>query len=785
MKKNFKRTATLLMCFALTLVLLGFTASAEELIFGDYNYVILDDGSVKITEYNGTEAAVTVPDKIDGKDVTVIGAGAFSQNSGIESLVIPGSVKAIDWNAVTFCTKLNTVTIQEGALTEIPGQAIKNCAALKTVKIPSNVTSIGTFEQCLALDNITVASGNKSLKNSGGVIYSADMKTLIKFPQGKKLAEYYIPASVTKIAENAFYEVQNPVKVYIPLTLKEIEGLPFAYSKVTLYYEGSSVPAAWKEAVDGFKFTVNGYKLKATSKITSTPGENTIKLSWSAVEGATRYRVYRKNSSGWKKIAEVTKATYTVKNVKYGTKYTFAVKAGKTSGGKTVWADAYKTYTVTGKIPATSKVTSTQSASAIKLTWTAVKGVDGYKVYQKTSSGWKALGNTTSTTYTINKLKAGTSYTFAVKAGKKVSGKVLWSGVYTTHTTVTKPAAPSKVTATQGADWIKLTWNASKGATAYRIYYKKGNDWVVAQKSITGTTYTFKGLKAGTKLTYAVKAYTKTADKTVWGGYTTYTAAVKPGNTNLKVTAASSGKVTVKWSAVPGATEYRVFYKKNSDSYKLYKTYTGAKTLEFNNFAGGDTYTFAVRAGVKTSAGVVLGSYTPQSVTVQYRTPRFLNTFKSANFCIKYTVAGETETLSFNGEKVLVDFIDEEGSQVALLYDGSWMYINHSYDIMAPLSAQTAKTLFTAKELKTLVESITVLNKYKTGKANFGGKSCMTESYTKEGVTCTYYYNGITLTGIEMKDKSGEKIVITVHNMNSKVSDQTFWAPMYDVYAPI
>ena len=779
--KTTKKSAVLILALAMVLMLFGITASAEgELTFGDYSYVLLEDGSVKIIAYNGTEAAVTVPDKIDEKDVTVIGGGTFDQNSTIESLVIPGSVKTIESNAVTFCTKLNTVTINEGALTEISGSAIKNCAALKTVKLPSNVTSIGTFGQCLALDNITVASGNKSLKNSGGVIFSADMKTLIKFPQGKNVKEYYIPTSVTKIAKNAFYEVQNPVKVYIPLSVKTMEGLPFAYSKVTLHYEGSSIPSAWKEAVDGFKVTLNAYKLGKTDKITSTCGANTIKLKWNAVYGATCYNVYKKTSSGWTKLAEVKGTSYTVNNTQYGTKYTFAVKAGKTSGGKTTWAGTYTTHAVVAKIPKTSKITSTQTENSIKLTWSAVKGVDGYRVFVKNSSGWKTLATVSATTYTYKSLKAGTSYTFAVKAYKKISGTVTWSDVYTTHTTVTNPVAPSKVTATQGADWIKLTWNASKGATAYRIYYKNGDKWSVAKNSVTGTSYTFEKLAAGTKRTYAVRPYIKNGDTVVWGKYTSYTAAVKPAATNLTVSAASNGTVTVKWTAVKGANEYRVFYKQNSGDYKLYKTYTSPQTLTFKDFAGGNTYTFVVRAGVKTTAGVILGSYTPQSVTLGYRTERYLKIFQKGYFRVKYTVAGETQTFSLYGYSASYELVDEEGNKVTLVNPsdtGRWIYINHAYKVWTPLSTSESAGLPKPKDMFEGFRQITVPEKYKTTTANFGGKSCQVEYYTKNGITCYYYYSGSTLVGIRMKDQTGEKVDITVHSVTTKVSYDMFLIP--------
>lgn len=781
-----KKAAVLILALVTVFTLFGLTASAEELASGDYGYVLLEDGTVKITAYNGSEAAVTVPDTIDGRTVTVIGAGAFDQAATVESLVIPGCVKELETGAVSLCAKINSITIQEGELTELTSGSIKSCAALKKVSLPSNVTAIGTFEQCLALDSIAVASGNKSLKSVDGVVYSADMKALVKFPQGKKLAEYYIPTSVTKIANNAFYEVQSPVKVYIPLTLKEIEGLPFAYSKVTLYYEGSSVPAAWKEAVSGFTFTVNGYKLKKTDKITSTPGGNSIKLKWNSVYGANCYRIYYKSGGKWKTLADVKSTSYTVNGTKYGTTYTFAVKAGKTSGKTTTWTNVYTTYTVTAKIPATTKVTSTQTASAIKLSWNAVKGVDGYKIYYKTASGWKALGNVTATTVTYKNLKAGSVYTFAVKAGKVVSGKVMWSDVYTTHKTATTPAKPDKVTATQTTNSITLNWSSVKGATAYRIYYKNGNGWSVGKDCVTGTTHTFKNLKAGAKYTFAVRSYIQGDGGIIWGSYTTYTAAVKPVEPTVTVKSPAVGQLNVKWNSVKGATEYRLYYKKNNGSYKLYKTYTSPQNLTFKNLASGVNYTFVVRAGVKTSGGVVLSSYTPKALMVPYKTTKYLNMLKSGVFAMAYTVDGVTQVMCIKGQKLLFEYVDEKGRVINLIYDNYgdyWMYVNHSGGgAKGPLSTEISQSLPTPYEISSLLSEITIPSSFKKTTYKENGYTYDVEYYYEDGIRINFYYYGAELVGIEEINEAGEGIFISVQGITDNVPDSVFRIPDYDEY---
>lgn len=59
--------------------LLGFTCiRADAARSGDWKYSVLSDGTIKIKYYYGKDTKLTVPDAIDGKKVTEIGADCFS-----------------------------------------------------------------------------------------------------------------------------------------------------------------------------------------------------------------------------------------------------------------------------------------------------------------------------------------------------------------------------------------------------------------------------------------------------------------------------------------------------------------------------------------------------------------------------------------------------------------------------------------------------------------------------------------------------------------------------------
>ena len=68
-------SATLLLSMAVVGNVFGTTAfAAEAQTEGDYTYVVLDDDTAQITKYNGTQADVTVPATLGGKDVSEIGS---------------------------------------------------------------------------------------------------------------------------------------------------------------------------------------------------------------------------------------------------------------------------------------------------------------------------------------------------------------------------------------------------------------------------------------------------------------------------------------------------------------------------------------------------------------------------------------------------------------------------------------------------------------------------------------------------------------------------------------
>lgn len=128
--------------------------------------------------YNKNLISVTIPSK-----VAEIKEKAFS-NTGLNSIVVPGSVKTIGEECFINCTSLKTATLEDG-VTSIAYGAFSGCSKLAEISLPSSLTNIGegVFFSCKSLVSITIPENVKSIgartfcdaeRVQGGVVISSE-----------------------------------------------------------------------------------------------------------------------------------------------------------------------------------------------------------------------------------------------------------------------------------------------------------------------------------------------------------------------------------------------------------------------------------------------------------------------------------------------------------------------------------------------------------------------------------------------------------------------------------
>ena len=146
-------------------------------------------------------------------------------------------------------------------------------------------------------------------------------------------------------------------------------------------------------------------------------GTNGITVTWNAVSGAARYRVYRKTGSGgWVGLADVTGNSYVDSTVVNGTTYTYTVKAYNGS----IWSSfdaAGVSATASGVFGAPELKGAASGSNGITVIWNSVSGATTYRVYRRTGSGgWTGLADVTGNIYVDSAVTSGTTYTYTVKA---------------------------------------------------------------------------------------------------------------------------------------------------------------------------------------------------------------------------------------------------------------------------------------------------------------------------------------------------------------------------------
>lgn len=131
--------------------------------------------------------------------VNEIGNSAFIDCVSLETVNISKETKTICDSAFRGCTSLETIKLPD-TLLSVGSNCFRDCVSLKTIKLPMKLEDAesSSFMGCKSLESITVSVHNRNFCSKDGVLYTADMTKLVKFPEGKT-GVLYIPDSLTQI----------------------------------------------------------------------------------------------------------------------------------------------------------------------------------------------------------------------------------------------------------------------------------------------------------------------------------------------------------------------------------------------------------------------------------------------------------------------------------------------------------------------------------------------------------------------------------------------------------
>ena len=646
--------------------------------------------------------SITMPDS-----VTSIGSYAFSDCSSLKSITMPDSVTSIGGYAFNGCTSLTSVTIPN-SVTEIGEYAFSDCKSLTSVTIPNSVTEIGeyAFSDCKSLTSITIP-------NSVSIIYEC------AFCDCLSLTSITIPNSVTYIGNFAFGYFSNNFVYDIKLDNFKVycyngstgekyakdNGFKYELTDHTHLFDNWLITKAATCTTDGmqtrtcsacgkvetqtikalghtvvvdkavaatctktgltegshcsvcntvikaqevvpakghqytktvvaptytstgytlYKCSVCGYSYKdnETAKLTlpkvtgfkvKSLTSTNVTLQWNKNTSASGYEIEQYKSGKWVNVAKITSnatTSYTVKELKAGTAgYQFRIRAYRTEGKN----KAYSGYSATVKVNTNPYGVggfkcSSKSSTSVTLKWNKGTTASGYQLQQYKGGKWVTIytgTKATNTSYTVKGLKAGTAgYRFRIRA-YKTYGNTKQYGSWSSEVKVnTNPYGVSGFKcSSKTSTSVTLKWNKGTTASGYQLQQYKDGKWVTIYTGTkaTNTSYTVKGLKAGTAgYRFRIRAYKTYGNTKQYGSWSSEVKVnTNPyGVSGFKCSSKTSTSVTLKWNKGTTASGYQLQQYKNG---KWVTIYTGTKATNTSYTvkglkAGTAGYRFRIRA---------------------------------------------------------------------------------------------------------------------------------------------------------------------------------------------
>ena len=662
-----------LVTFAAMVVLCAVCAGAET--YGDLEYSVLDDGTVEITDYNGSAKTVDIPEKINGKSVTSIGDCAFRYCTSLKSITIPNSVMEIGSSAFSGCSSLTSITIPN-SVTEIGVYAFKGCTSLTSITIPNSVTNIGdsTFWGCSSLTAIYVAVDNKNYTSVNGVLFNKDKTALICYPAGKTDKSYNITNSVTSIGDYAFNGCSSLTSVTIPNSVTEIGGSAFvgcaSLKSITMpnsvtsigdmaFYKCSSLTSI---TIPDSVTSIGSSAFSDCSKLRSITIPNSVTSigawAFNGCTGLTAINVAMENQNYVSPDGVLyNKDKTTIICYPAGKKgNNYKIPDGVTEIGSIAFSRCSSLTSVTIPNSVTSigsgafngctsltRVTIPNSVtkigwnafsgctsltsitipnSVISIDWYAFRGCTSLKSItipnSVTSIGKNAFGYYYDNGYKkINNLKI---YCYSSTAGEQYAKDNGFDYMLLDKFAHAKVNG-AKLTG-RAADALRINWTKNASADGYIVEMYQNGKWARVGKITNNSTTTFRkaGLKASTVYKFRVKAYKMCGTTAFYSAYSaTVAARTNPSvMTGAKLCGRAADALRINWTKNASADGYIVEMYQGNKWVRVGKiTNNSTTTFRKAGLKASTVYKFRVRAYKMSGKTALYGNY---SATVTART---------------------------------------------------------------------------------------------------------------------------------------------------------------------
>ena len=312
----------------------------------------------------------------------------------------------------------------------------------------------------------------------------------------------------------------------------------------TYLYEVASInDYGISEARASVSVSVDQLPPAAPSDLKASVSASSVSLSWSAVDEANSYRVYRDDSL----LGTVSSNSFSETGLADGT-YLYEVSAVDGAGESSDRASI--SISVSTPPPETpANITSWVIGANVSLSWSTVADATSYKVYRDDS----LLASVNANSFSESNLADGT-YLYEVSAVNDYGESESRVGISVSISAgESPPATPTNLRVSVSGSSVSLSWNIVSDASGYRVYRDSS-----LLESVNTNSFTDSDLADATYLyeVSAINAYGESASKASVSATINNTSPTAPTNLSASVNADS---VNLTWDEVADATSYNVY----------------------------------------------------------------------------------------------------------------------------------------------------------------------------------------------------------------------------------
>ncbi len=385
----------------------------------------------------------------------------------------------------------------------------------------------------------------------------------------------------------------------------------------TYYYvvramKGSGSSAAYSKfsKAQQITYTVSSLTVPAMTLTSADSGQPVI--SWTKVNGAAQYEIYRSVDGNKFSIIRRTAAlAYTDTTAAAGTTYYYKVRAMSGS----MYSDFCPVQTIKYAVTSLTAPAMTLKADASSgqpvISWTKVNGAAQYEIYRSTNGkNFSIIRRTAALSYTDATAAAGTTYYYQVRAinGDVKSAFCAAKSIKYAITSLATPTMTLKADVSTGQPVV--SWTKVNGAAQYEIFRSTDGSKFSIIRRTAALSYTDTTAAAGTTYYYQVRAISGDVKSAFCAPQSIQYAIASLTAPTMTLTSAANGQPVVSWSKVNGAAQYEVYRSTNGKSFSIVRR-TSLQSWTDTTAAAGTTYYYQVRA---ISGDVKSAFCAPQSI---------------------------------------------------------------------------------------------------------------------------------------------------------------------------